>query len=154
MGYNNRFSLKTIGYIDTEVKSSDNCDCDFITEDLTKNFCDKCGEDLIQKTIQRDTSNVIKEFVNESENDEISYLLDEDGSSNEGGSGYDMNEEVRKFSEKYPNVKFILTTQWEVAENGPAKDLFFFINGEERKAEVEITYTNPFTGEKFDLNSK
>ena len=99
---------------------------------------------------EKSIDSVIEEFVSNSE--EANYLLDIDGSTNEGGSEYGINSELRKFSKRYPDLTFILTCRWEsgfVEEGKPGTDYFFFKDGIEKQALVELRYFDPFNGEAF-----
>jgi hypothetical protein len=148
MGYSNNYRLRVEGTITKTVKE---CQCGNVT-DTSQNFCGKCGSPLIEKEIETDANYVISEFVNEYEDGDAGYLLEEDGDSRESGSGYGIDGEVKEFSRKYPNLTFILSCQWEsglVEEGQPGTDYFFFKNGVKKKAESKIVYTNPFTQEIF-----
>ena len=148
MGYSNNYSLKVEGKVTKKVKTSEYCECGITSEEL--NFCGKCGVKLVEKEIELDGSYVVEEFVNEYEDGDAGYLLEEDGSSNESGSGYGIDDEVKEFSKKYPQLTFILSCQYDsglVEEGEPGTDYFFFKNGVRKKSEVKIIYTNPFTNE-------
>lgn len=157
MGYSNSFRLNVEGKITKQVKTPESClsdICDFSsTEDLSQNFCNKCGTKLIQKEIEVDASiDVIKEFVETYEDGDAGYLLEEDGDTRESGSGYGINGEIKEFSKKYPNLTFILSCQWEsglVDEGKPGTDYFFFKNGIEKMAKSKVIYINPFTKTEF-----
>jgi len=156
MGYSNSFRLNVEGTspwaaITKKVKTSD-CACHTPTEDLTQNFCNKCGSKLIESEIESDSYDITKELVEHYKGGECGYLLDEDGDCRESGSGYGINEEIKEFSKKYPSLIFILSCQWEpglVDEGQPGTDYFFFKNGVEKKAEVKVIYVNPFTNAQF-----
>lgn len=148
MGYSNNYSLKVEGKITKKVKTSEDCECGITSEEL--NFCGKCGVKLVEKEIEIDGSYVVEEFVKEYEDGDAGYLLEEDGSSNESGSGYGIDGEVEEFSKKYPQLTFILSCQYDsglVEEGEPGTDYFFFKNGVKKKSKVKIIYTNPFTNE-------
>ena len=168
MGYSNSFKLKVEGKITKQVKTTESCGSDvtelkcamstfspFIryTEDLTQNFCNKCGVKLVQKEIEVEASeDIIKEFVKTYKDGDAGYLLDKYGYTRESGSGYGINGELKEFSMKYPNLTFILSCQWEselVEEGQPGTDYFFFKNGVEKKAESKVVYVNPFTKVEF-----
>jgi hypothetical protein len=154
MGYSNSFKLKVEGKISKKVKASETCDCGVISEDLDSKFCSKCGSPLIEKTMEIDASHVIKEFVKTYEEGDAGYLLDEKGNSEESGSGYKIRDEIIEFSQKYPDLTFILSCHYDgglVSEGEPGTDYFFISNGVEKRAEAKITYTNPFTGEIFNF---
>ena len=154
MGYSNSFKLKVQGTISRKVKASESCDCGVISEDLDSKFCSKCGSPLIEKTMEVSPNHVIKEFVEAYEDGDAGYLLDEDGDSEESGSGYKIRDEIIEFSQKYPDLTFILSCHYEaglVSEGEPGTDYFFISNGVEKRAEAKITYTNPFTGEIFNF---
>ena len=150
MGYSNYYTLKLEGKITKQAKVSD-CQCHTPTFDLSQNFCSLCGAKLYSKEIELEApKSIIKELV--TYNDDCGYLLDENGRTNECGSGYEINKEIKEFSKKYPSLTFILTCQWEtglLSEGEPGTDYFFFKNGVEKKADAKIVYTNPFTGEQF-----
>lgn len=148
MGYSNNYSLKVEGKLTKKVKTSEDCECGITSEEL--NFCGKCGTKLIEKEIELDGSYVVEEFVKEYEDGDAGYLLEEDGSSNESGSGYGIDGEVEEFSKKYPQLTFILSCQYDsglLEEGEPGTDYFFFKNGVKKQAKVKIIYTNPFTNE-------
>lgn len=154
MGYSNSFKLRVEGEIFKKVKASENCDCGIISEDLDSKFCSKCGSSLIEKTIGVSANHVIKEFVKTYINGDAGYLLGEDGDSEESGSGYKIRDEIKEFSQRYPDLTFILSCQYEsglVSEGESGTDYFFTKNGLEKRSEVKITYTNPFTGEIFNF---
>ena len=95
---------------------------------------------------------VIPELLDSYPEGDCSFLMDDDGNSIDSGSGHSIEEEIKNFSKKYPDLTFILSCQWEdglVEEGEAGTDYYFFINGEKRKAKVEVKYTNPFTGEFF-----
>ena len=126
MGYSNNYSLKVEGKVTKKVKTSEYCECGIISE---LNFCGKCGVKLVEKEIELDGSYVVEEFVKEYEDGDAGYLLEEDGSTNESGSGYGIDDEVKEFSKKYPQLTFILSCQYDsglVEEGEPGTDYFFF----------------------------
>ena len=150
MGYDNSFSLKVEGKIKREGKGC--FACGVVAEDEALNFCGKCGAPLEKLAIETEPTSVIEEFVNEYSDGDAGYLLNEDGSSEESGSGRSINSEVQAFSKKYPELTFILKCKYDkglVNEGEPGTDYFFIVNGEERKAEAKLVYENPFTGEEF-----
>jgi hypothetical protein len=152
MGYSNYYSLKVEGKITKKVKTSEDCECGITSEEL--NFCGKCGVKLIEKEIELEGSYVIEEFVKEYADGDAGYLLEDDGSTNESGSGYTIDDEIKEFSKKYSELTFILSCQWESGLSGadePGTDYFFFKNGVRKKADVKIIYTNPFTNEIIQL---
>lgn len=150
MGYNNSFSLKVEGKIKREGKGC--FACAFVAEDDSLNFCGKCGSPLENLDIETEPTSVIAELVNKYSEGDAGYLLNEDGSSEESGSGHSINSEVQAFSNKYPGLTFILKCKYDtglVNEGEPGTDYFFIIDGEERKAKAKIVYENPFTGKEF-----
>jgi hypothetical protein len=133
MGYSNSYKLKVQG-------------------NLTKLIKECHGTPLTEKETEVDPNFVIEEFVNEYEDGDAGYLLEEDGSTRESGSGYNINKELKEFSKKYPQLTFILSCQWEsglVEEGQPGTDYFFFVNGVKKKAKSKVVYQNPFTNEEF-----
>lgn len=152
MGYSNSFNLKVEGTFPKKAKVF-NCGCHANTTDLTQNFCSNCGTPLSESEFEiEDSESIIKELVEFYQDGECGYLLDEYGDCNNSGSGYNINQEIKDFSRKYPTLTFILSCQWEsglVDEGDPGTDYFFFKNGVEKKAEVKVIYTNPFTGISF-----
>jgi len=148
MGYSNSYKLKVEGTLTKLIKE---CQCGKITKS-TKKFCGECGTPLVEKEVEVDANFVIEEFVNEYEDGDASYLLEEDGSTRESGSGYNINKELKEFSKKYPQLTFILSCQWEsglVEEGQPGTDYFFFVNGVKKEAKSKVVYQNPFTNEEF-----
>jgi hypothetical protein len=153
MGYSNNFKLTVEGKLTKEVLVKE-CQCGNQSEDLSQNFCGKCGSPLTEKEVQKDINSydIISEFVQEYEDGDAGFLLEEDGDTRESGSGYGLNKEVGLFSKKYPELIFILSCQWEsglVSEGVPGTDYFFFKNGVEKKAKSKVIYINPFTSESF-----
>jgi hypothetical protein len=149
MGYSNSYKLRVEGTITKTVKE---CQCGNLVEDTTQNFCGQCGTSLIEKEIETDANCVISDFVNEYADGDAGFLLEEDGGTNESGSGYGIDGELEKFSKKYPQLTFILSCQWEsglVEEGEPGTDYFFFKNGIKKQAKSKVVYTNPFTQEIF-----
>ena len=150
MGYDNSFSLKIEGKIKRKGKGC--FACGVVAEDESLNFCGKCGSSLENLDIESEPTSVIEELVNKYAKGDAGYLLNEDGSSEESGSGHTINSEVQAFSKKYPELTFILKCKYDkglVNEGEPGTDYFFIVNGEERKAEAKLVYENPFTGEEF-----
>lgn len=148
MGYSNNYKLKVEGTITKTVKE---CQCGTVN-DITQKFCGECGSPLIEKEVDVDANYVITEFVDEYEDGDAGYLLEEDGDTRESGSGYGIDDELKQFSKKYPDLTFILSCQWEsglVEEGKPGTDYFFFKNGVKKQAEAKVVYTNPFTQEIF-----
>jgi hypothetical protein len=148
MGYSNSYKLKVQGNLTKLIKE---CQCGLITKS-TQKFCGECGTPLTEKETEVNPNFVIEEFVNEYEDGDAGYLLEEDGSTRESGSGYGINGELKEFSKKYPQLTFILSCQWEsglVEEGQPGTDYFFFVNGVEKKAKSKVVYQNPFTNEEF-----
>lgn len=150
MGYSNSFTLKIDGNVKKTIKVCEGtCQCQF---DLNQNFCSTCGRKLIEKEVDADTSDIIKQFVTEYEDGDAGYLLTETGRTNESGSGYDIKNELKSFSKKYPNLIFRLSCQWEsgmVSEGEPGTDYFFVKDGVEKKATAKVVYVNPFTQQEF-----
>ena len=151
MGYSNYFQLKVEGTLTKKVKE---CQCGQITN-LKQKFCGECGSPLTEKEIEVNASDfVIKEFVEEYEDGDAGYLLEEDGNTRESGSGYGIEKELEDFSKKYPSLTFILSCQWEsgmVEPGEPSTDYIFFVNGIKKKAKSKVIYTNPFTNETMTV---
>lgn len=151
MGYSNSFNLKVEGTLTKKVKTS-TCHCHTTTQDLTQNFCNKCGTKLLESEIESNALDIIKELTQSNKEGDCRYLLDEFGDSRESGSGFNINNEIKDFSKKYPSLTFILSCKWEsglVDEGHPGTDYFFFKNGVEKKSKVKVVYTDPFKEKQF-----
>lgn len=138
MAYSNFFTLKLIGNTTTTVLvCSKKCSTDL----KTGKFCDNCGAVLSEITIPINQHQIIDDLREFSY--ECHYLLDEDGTSYSDGSGNNIEEDIRKFSVKYPNVIFQLDGEYESGlEENPSRD--FFKNGKHQTTKTIITF------EKFD----
>ena len=73
-------------------------------------------------------------------------LIDENGSTNESFSGYKMEEDVRKFSERYPDAVFQLDVDWDSGFGDPPSR-WLFCNGKKKDIKVKIVYDD------FDPNN-
>jgi hypothetical protein len=142
MGYSNRHSIKVEGSIPKTVYS---CPEHGRKEGT---FCNECGELLIPKKTYTFGEAVIPELIHNCES--TIGLINDDGSSEECGSGYDIEDEIKEFSKTYPDLTFIYSCQWEsgmVDEGEASTDIYYIKNGVSMKAEVEVVYTNPLTKE-------
>lgn len=140
MGYSNYHSLKVEGNL---TKNINKCPNGHGT--LESKFCPECGTEGISSVEFIPGDSVIPEFREEFENS--GFLIDNCGSSCGCGSGYDFEKDVTKFSKKYPDLVFIYTCQWEsgLLEPGDAAaDVWYIKDGVSKKAEVTVTYKNPF----------
>lgn len=77
------------------------------------------------------------------ENDEARYCLQKDGSSRSSGRWYEARNDLKKFSQKYPNWLFTLT-----AEGEQSADIWksYFLNGKEQYVKARIVL------DEFDQN--
>lgn len=105
MSYENRFSLKLSNtMVDKPISKC--VDCNITYE--TGKFCNECGKELSLEYIKSDaTLDIIQKLRDTSE--DCQYHLNKDGSEGDSGSGRDIEEDIKKFSENFPTVLFELT---------------------------------------------
>jgi hypothetical protein len=145
MGYSNSFSLKIKGFVDKSVKvSPDSCGCNLQLDELNINFCFSCGQNLLTKSIKVEPDFLISKLREVSEN--AKFLLSNSGRTNNSGNGYYLIEDISKFSKDYEDLTFVLKCDYE--EGGPS-EYHFIKNGESKKAKINLSYEDPFTGEVF-----
>ena len=135
MSYENYFKLKIIGEAKTKVPFCPNC--------KTQNngqFCSKCGSPSEEIEMNIPNSTIINELLDSS--DDCSCLLDSDGNSNDSGSGYTIENDIKEFSKKYPTLVFQLDIDWD---NGFGDDpsRYYFKNGVKKDAKAKVVYNDP-----------
>lgn len=137
MSYDNKFSLKLENsVIDKPIIKCNKCGNIF----ESGKYCPNDGTELIIEAIQINaTKEIIKKLRLESE--DVHKYIKNDGSSNESGSGYDMDKYVIIFSNKYPMVLFILTVQWD-SGFGDLPTIYYIKNGKSYKSEPKLVYDN------------
>ena len=141
MGYNNRYSLKVETPKIHLVKFCVKCN-----SVKTGKFCSTCGGKLIDKEVDFDLDKidmVIDEFRNFSE--EAGYMLNSQGGSEEGGSGYNMENDISKFSVRYPELLFVLHCDPDPGFDEPPYKQYHK-GGLVHKAKTTVTF------EKYDEN--
>ncbi len=132
MGYSNSFELSIRGDAKVMVQFCEKCN-----GVRTGKFCSDCGELLIDKLVDVDEIKIFDELRKDSE--ECAFLLDEDGSSYEEGSGYSINDDIQKFSRKYPNIVFELNTTWDIGfDDAPSRD--FYKNGKHQTTKTKVIF--------------
>jgi len=135
MGYSNYFKLKITGEITKPLTFCRKCD---VQKD--GNFCSVCGSVLDNVQLPVDKKEIINELREFS--DDCSYLLSENGGSNEGGNGGYIESDVQKFSEKYPSLIFQLDCDWDSGFDEPPSR-YYFKNGQKQDAKAKIEYKEP-----------
>lgn len=132
MGYENYFSLKIQGEVTKSVTFCPNCKIQ-----VDGKFCNICGSplDIIQAPV--DKKEIITELRKSS--DDCSFVLEDTGKCREPGSGYDVSDDIQKFSKKYPSLMFQLDIEWD--ESGT--DRYFFKNGVKQDAKAKVIYNEP-----------
>jgi hypothetical protein len=142
MGYDNSFSLK----VDSDEKQMKYCCPEHNNKfyDDAK-FCPDCGKKLEPIEVSIDGFDIIQEFRDVSE--EASYLLTDDGGTNESGSGYKIIDELIKFSKTYPNVLFELYCEWDKGFGDPPSK-FYVKNGKSQECKAEYLFP-PFDESKM-----
>jgi hypothetical protein len=101
-------------------------------------FCMSCGNKLTKDEGRiYDKITIINQFRIESE--DASYLLQENGNSNSSGSGYKIEEDLVKFSKKYPKSIFKLKATWDSGFGDPPT-IYYVKNGKKQVCEAKLTY--------------
>ena len=138
MGYDNCFSLKIQGEVTKPVTFCPKCKVF-----APGKFCSECGTmmEIIQQPV--DKKEIIKELREWS--DDCSYLLTEKGGTNEGGNGDQIEDDIQKFSNRYPNLIFQLDVDWDSGfDQDPSR--YYYKNGKKKDAKAKVVYEDP----KFD----
>jgi hypothetical protein len=140
MSYENRFSLK-VRTPKTEMGKY----CKECNTVKTGKFCEECGGVLIEKQVPYSVSklDIIDKFRKGSE--EASYLLGDSGKSYETGSGHTINDDLRKFSRKYPEVIFEFRLDPDSGFGDPPS-IEYHKDGKVQRAKTTVIF------EKFDIN--
>lgn len=141
MSYENRFSLKLNNAPTTKkVNFCNNCACQI---DNGK-FCPQCGTELVKKDAPFDcTVDIISEFRKDSE--EAKYLLNDNGKTECTGNGHDIENDLVKFSKKYPDIIFELLAKWDSGFGDPPTK-YYIMNGKKQIAKTKVIF------EDFDIN--
>ncbi len=135
MGYDNRFSLKINGDVTKPSTFCPECKIEVIG-----NFCNHCGCKLETIQVKVNDKEIIKELRDSS--DDCAYLLSEKGGSYETGSGHEIEDDIKKFSTRYPDVIFQLDCTWDSGFGDPPSR-FYFKNGVKKNAKAKVTYQDP-----------
>ena len=135
MSYENYFRLKIIGEITNKVPFCPKC-----KTQINGQFCSKCGSPSDEIDMIVSSNTIIDELLDTS--DDCSYLLNSDGNSNEPGSGYKIEDDIKEFSKKYPTLVFQLDIDWD---NGFGDDpsRYYFKNGVKKDAKAKVIYNEP-----------
>lgn len=133
MSYDNRYSLTINGETTKLVAFCPKCK----TQKKGK-FCPECGTRLEDLVVPITTEEIIDQL--RTEDNDCGYLLDEDGSSYETGSGHTIEEEIQEFSKRYPTLIFQLDCDWDSGFGDPPSR-YFYKNGAKQSA--KISYNEP-----------
>jgi len=139
MSYENGYSLKITGDLGN-IKSLHCQKCE--TSTLDGKFCKECGTKLEKTTVPIKETDVMLEFC---KTKHVDSLLNEDGSTNQLGSGNYIESDLLKFSKKYPKALFILDIVWE-DDFCSLPSRHFFQNGKRQCGGATIVF------EEFDKN--
>ena len=112
MGYNNRFSLKIHGQTFKEIDGMKCPNCNRYYS-LGTSFCQDDGNKLLRDIRKEEISDydIISEFREFSEEGEA--YLQNDGNSNDSGSGHNIKGELEEFSLKYDKAVFQFDIRWD-----------------------------------------
>lgn len=140
MGYDNTFSLKIAGEMTKPVMFCKTCN-----EERIGNFCADCGTKLVVEQVPFKCEEIIKQLRQESE--DCYVALKDSGKANEGCSGYDVENDIQKFSKKFPELVFRLDIDWDSGfsdgDGDPKCSRFYFKNGKKQNVKAKITYDEP-----------
>lgn len=136
MGYSNYFKLTVVNQ-PTENKEAMVCVTCETSYSMDKRFCPKDGSPLEHKTLDVPVEDIIERFRNESE--EAAALLQPSGHSEETGSGYDIKEDLVKFSKKCPDGLFKMDVTWDNGF-GDSPSRWYIKNGKIQDCEVETIF--------------
>jgi hypothetical protein len=136
MGYKNTFSLKIRGESKRPALICPNCN----TEKNPGKFCNECGQQLVIEEVNMKPSEIISELRRLS--DDCAYLLTDEGRPNESGSGYQIEEDIQKFSQKYPDLIFQLHCDWD-SGFGDVPSIYYFKNGKKQNTKAKVIYDEP-----------
>lgn len=149
MGYNNYHKLKIIINTD-EIRKEPKLFCDKC-KILPKSgkFCPECGNPLTYIQVEKpyDIHEIIKEF--RSYSDDASFLLNKTGNTNEPGSGHTIQDDLKEFSKRYPDLIFQLHVDWDQGFGDPPSRYYYF-NGEKQEAKSQVVFEKC----KFLIDSK
>ena len=137
MGYSNEFNLNIVGnamkLVDVKVCRKEH------VRDLRDKFCSICGCELTKESQETeiDEIDVITEFRRTSE--DAKYLLNEDGSTCEPGTGRIITGDLAEFSKKYPLIIFQLDARWDAGFYAPPTR-YFMKNGLTQTVTAKIAF--------------
>lgn len=133
MSYENSFKLSC--YKNEQLRANVVCpQCNIVIE---QSFCGKCGTEGRIKDLPVDFIEVIGKFRKES--DDAYVFIDNNGKTNESGSGYTIMEDLKEFSKKYPNIVFQLDVTWDSGFGDPPSR-YFYENGKVQDCKVEMVF--------------
>ena len=135
MSYDNKFELDVKEpWVEYSRFKCSVCD----SKSKKDGFCSACGNKLIVDEGRiYDSTFIINHFRIESE--DASYLLQEDGSCEERGSGYNILKDLENFSKKYPRSIFKLKADWDSGFGDPPT-IYYIKNGKKQECKAKITY--------------
>lgn len=136
MGYSNRFTLEVIsGQVEVMPgMSCPKCKTEYSTEEK---FCSQDGTQLTAKINEKPIDDLIARFRKES--DDASYLLNDDGSSEESGNGYSIESDLVRFSKQYPLALFRLDGEYEMGL-GENPSRAFIQDGKIQRCQSTLTF--------------
>ena len=142
MSYDNYYSLEITGEVTKTVPFCPTCKAE-----KQGKFCPDCGTPNTLEDVPKDKTEIIKELIEVSE--DCGYLLDDDGSSNNSGSGWNIEDDIKDFSTKYPSLLFILDCDWDAGFGDPPSR-YYYKNGKKQDAKAKVVYNEPNFDEDED----
>lgn len=139
MSYDNSYSIKVVEH-PKEKKLVMKCPNCGRHQDMDIKFCPEDGTKLEAASDYVTVSDIISKFRLSTED---SHLINNDGSSEESGSGGCIEEDLQKFSEQYPNGLFQLDAVWD-SGFGESPSRYFFKGGKKQECNSTLTF------EEFD----
>lgn len=151
MGYYTRFNLELRQInnvvekdlsLESILNSAYDKDKDDILRDLRNLKARQEGQEIVEDP------GVIMETLRDS-NESAAYALDSDGTGSDTCKWYEVDEEMMRFSKRYPNWLFTMKGEGE-----EAGDLWvaYYQNGKMQKAKAEIVYED-FDPAKLSTNN-